>query len=281
MTLTPLKKLRIAILDMNNGVQNEGMRCIKKIVADFATEESQDINCQIFNVRQENAVPDLSFDIYISSGGPGSPKPEGLLWEKKFFNFLDSLYKYNRNHHNRTKKHLFLICHSFQLACVHWQIAHVCKRRKNSFGIFPIHKTRVAMREPFFEGLQEPFWAVDSRDYQVIEPNVHLLEQMGAKIMGMEKIRPHVPYERAIMALRFSNEIFGTQFHPEADAEGMLRHFQKEEKKASIVKNHGEDRYHEMIAHLNDPDKILLTENTILPNFLKIAASRILDLQPA
>ena len=266
---------------MNNGFQNEGMRCIKKIVNDFALEEAQEIDCQIFDVRQDNAVPDLSFDIYISSGGPGSPKPEGLLWEKRFFKFLDSLYKYNRSHQDRSKKHLFLICHSFQLACVHWEIGHVCKRRKNSFGIFPIHKTRVAMREPFFEGLQDPFWAVDSRDYQVIEPDNSVLEQMGAKIMGMEKIRPHVPLERAIMAIRFSNEIFGTQFHPEADAEGMLRHFQKEEKKATIIKNYGEDRYYEMIAHLNDPDKILLTENTILPNFLKLAANRVLDLELA
>ncbi len=281
MILTPPKKLRIAILDLNNGFQNEGMRCIKKIVNDFATEEAQDIDCQIFDVRQDNAVPDLNFDIYISSGGPGSPKPEGKLWEKRFFKFLDSLYKYNRNHHNRTKKHLFLICHSFQLACVHWEIGHVCKRRKNSFGIFPIHKTKLAMREPFFEGLQDPFWAVDSRDYQVIEPDNFVLEQMGAKIMGMEKIRPHVPLERAIMAIRFSNEIFGTQFHPEADAEGMLRHFQKEDKKVTIIKNYGEDHYYQMIAHLNDPEKILSTENTILPNFLKLAASRILDLQPA
>ncbi len=281
MYMTPPKTLRIAILDMNNGVQNEGMRCIKKIVGDFALEESQEIDCQIFDVRQANAVPDLSFDIYISSGGPGSPKPEGKLWEKRFFNFVDSLYKYNRNHHNRSKKHLFLICHSFQLACVHWELGHVCKRRKNSFGIFPIHKTRVAMREPFFEGLQDPFWAVDSRDYQVIEPDTLLIEQMGAKIVGMEKIRPHVPLERAVMAIRFSNEIFGTQFHPEADAEGMLRHFQKEDKKTAIIKNYGEEHYYQMIAHLNDPEKILLTENTILPNFLKLAARRVLELQPA
>ncbi len=279
--MTPLKKLRIAILDMNNGFQNEGMRCIKKLVNDFAIEEGQEIEYEIFDVRQTNAVPDLSFDIYISSGGPGSPKPEGLPWEKKFFNFLDSVYKYNRNPQKHNKKYLFLICHSFQLACVHWEIGHVCKRRKNSFGIFPIHKTRVAMQEPFFEGLQDPFWAVDSRDYQVIEPDTLLLEQMGARIMGMEKIRPHVPLERAIMAIRFSGEIFGTQFHPEADAEGMLRHFQKDEKKEVIIKNYGEERYFEMIAHLNDPDKILLTENTILPNFLKIASRRVLEMQPA
>ncbi|MBU1820960.1 MAG: GMP synthase [Bacteroidetes bacterium] len=278
--MTSIRKIRIAILDMNNGVQNEGMRCIKKIVQEFGEHESLDLDTRIFDVRQHAEVPDLSFDIYISSGGPGTPSPEGHLWEKKFFGLLDSLWKYNKDRSNRTKKHLFLICHSFQLACVHWQIGHVCKRRSNSFGIFPIHQTRAGEKEPFFEGLEDPFWAVDSRDYQVVEPNNHVLEHMGAKIMGLEKIRPHVPLDRAIMAIRFSQEIFGTQFHPEADAEGMLRYFLREDKKANIVKNYGEERYNDMIMHLNDPDKILLTEQTIIPGFLKRSLRQIIALQP-
>ncbi len=279
--MTPTKPIRIAILDLNNGVQNEGMRCIKKIVNDFAEHEALALDCQIFDVRQRNQVPDLSFDIYISSGGPGSPKPEGLLWERKFFNFLDSIYKHNRNHHNRVKKHLFLICHSFQLACVHWEIGFVGNRRSNSFGIFPIHKTRSAQKESFFKDLPDPFWAVDSRDFQVIQPDQKVLEQMGAKIMGLEKNRPHIALERAVMAIRFSKEIFGTQFHPEADAEGMLRYFLREDKKQAIIKNHGEDKYFAMIAHLNDPEKIMLTEQTILPTFLKEAYLKEAPLQLA
>lgn len=277
--MTSTRKIRIAILDMNNGVQNEGMRCIKKIVADFGMNDGIELESVIFDVRQLNEVPDLTFDIYISSGGPGTPSPEGHPWEKKFFTFLDRLWLYNKSRANRSKKHLFLICHSFQLACVHWHIGHVCKRRKNSFGIFPIHKTRSGEKELFFSGLDDPFWAVDSRDYQVIEPNNHVLEAMGAHIMGLEKIRPHVPLDRAIMAIRFSNEIFGTQFHPEADAEGMLRYFLREDKKLNIINNYGEAKYNDMIEHLNDPDKIMLTEHTILPGFLKNAVNKISALQ--
>ena len=275
------KPIRIAILDLNNGVQNEGMRCIKKIVHYFASAEGLEPDCQIFDVRQRNEVPDLSFDMYISSGGPGSPKPENLPWERKFFNFLDSVYKYNRNHHNRVKKHLFLICHSFQLACVHWEIGFVGNRRSNSFGIFPVHKSHFAHTEPCLMGLDDPFWAVDSRDFQVIQPNQKVLDHMGAKVMCIEKNRPHVPLERAVMAIRFSREIFGTQFHPEADAEGMLRYFMREDKKLAIIKNYGEQKYFDMIAHLNDPDKILLTEQTILPTFLKEAYRKLAPLQPA
>jgi imidazoleglycerol phosphate synthase glutamine amidotransferase subunit HisH len=39
----------------------------------------------------------------------------------------------------------------------------------------------------------------------------------GAKIISLEKIRDHVQYERAIMAVRFTDYFVGTQFHPEAD----------------------------------------------------------------
>ena len=275
------KKIRIAILDLYDGVENEGMRCIKKIVSDFGINEGVELDCQIFDVRQDAQVPDLSFDIYISTGGPGSPALEGHAWERKYFRFLDTLWQFNKNHHNRSKKYLFLICHSFQLACNHWQLGKVCKRRSNSFGTFPVHQTKTGHKEPFFKGLSDPFWVVDSRDYQVIEPNNHVFEHMGATIQCLEKIRPHVPLDRAIMAIRFSNEIFGTQFHPEADAEGMLRYFQKEDKKQNVIKNHGEEKYQAMMDHLNDPDKISLTENIVIPTFLKVATQRLNQLQPA
>jgi len=265
------KKFRIAILDMYNGVENEGMRCIKKIITAFGENESIDIEYQIFDVRQKLEIPNLDFDAFISTGGPGNPAPVGEIWERKFFNFLDGLLQFNANRNNRTKKHLFLICHSFQMACIYWQLAGVSKRRKTSFGTFPVHKTSIGRKDPLLNLLNDPFWIVDSRDFQVTHPNQAGLDQMGAKILCLEKIRPHVKLERAIMAVRFSNEIVGTQFHPEADAEGMLRYFLRDDKKISIIANHGEQKYNDMILHLNDPDKIRMTESVVIPTFLKNA----------
>lgn len=54
---------------------------------------------------------------------------------------------------------------------------------------------------------------------------------MGASILAIEKARPHVPYERAMMALRFNENMIGTQFHPEADAIGMSLHLKTPERK--------------------------------------------------
>ena len=105
-------RMSVAILDMNNGFPNQGLRCIKEIVAQFADE----VSFEVFDVRQFNEIPDLSFDIYISSGGPGSPLLEGLPWEAPYFKLLEDVYAFNKSDKGN-KKYMFLICHSFQLAC--------------------------------------------------------------------------------------------------------------------------------------------------------------------
>jgi len=129
--------------------------------------------------------------------------------------------------------------------------------------------------EPVFKGLTNPFYAVDSRDYQVVQPNYHVLEKMGAKILCIEKERRHVPYERAIMGVRFNEYMIGTQFHPEADAAGMKMYLQREDKKNTVIENHGEEKWRSMIDNLNDPDKIFLTYSHVLPNFLNLAVEHL------
>ena len=265
------QSVRIAILDLYEGAENQGMRGIREIVNQFGEINHYNIELHEFDVRLKNCVPDLSYDIYISTGGPGSPlESEGSEWEKIYFNWLNDVEKWNEDETNLQKKYAFFICHSFQLVCRHWQLANVCKRNSTSFGVFPIHLLKEGKEEPVFEGMSDPFYAVDSRDYQVIEPRMTVLYK-GAKILCIEKERPHVPYERAIMAIRFSDYFIGTQFHPEADAVGMSMYLQTEEKKKTVIENHGLKKWKSMIEHLNDPDKILWTYAHILPNFLNIA----------
>jgi GMP synthase-like glutamine amidotransferase len=129
--------------------------------------------------------------------------------------------------------------------------------------------------DPVFEGLQDPFYGVDSRDYQVVQPDKKKVHQMGGEILCIEKERPHVPLERAVMAIRFNPYIVGTQFHPEADAEGMSMYLLQEEKKKNVIENYGQQKWESMIEHLNDPDKISLTNSLILPNFILQAIAQI------
>jgi homoserine O-succinyltransferase len=269
-----MNSVKIAVLDMNNKHANESMRCIMHLIRNAQgenqqTEQPSELSVDVFDIRGSNDVPDLSYDIYISSGGPGSPLPSNDEWETAYFKLIDQLFAWNR--HNDRKKFVFLICHSFQLVVRHLDLGLLSQRKSTSFGIFPVHKTDEGDTEPMLMGLTDPFFAVDSRDYQITEPNSERMESMGAQVLCLEKYRPHIPLDRAVMAIRFSPEIIGTQFHPEADNEGMLRYFQTAEKRNHIVLNFGQEKYDDMVAYLLDPDKIALTESVIIPAFLRDA----------
>ena len=241
------------------------------LVKEFRQSHAPDLIAQEFDVRQRKEIPQITdFDLFISSGGPGDPlDTDG--WGTDYFALIDGIFAHNQTH-PAPKKYLFLICHSFQMVANHFGLGVVTKRRSTSFGTFPMHKTEAGQRESFFELLPEPFYAVDSRDYQLVQPNLEMFEALGAEILCIEKDRPHILLERAVMAVRFSPEIFGTQFHPEADAEGMLHYFEKEEKRQQVISVYGEAKYRNMVEHLNDPDKIMLTESVLIPSFLQHAA---------
>ena len=86
--MTPFdkQKVRIAILDLYEGHENQGMRCIRELLNQYADYHQLDVIFDEFDVRRKNQVPDLSFDIYISSGGPGSPLESiGSQWENAYF----------------------------------------------------------------------------------------------------------------------------------------------------------------------------------------------------
>lgn len=264
-------KIKIAVLDLYEGEANEGMRGIKQLITGFASDCQLDIKYQLFDVRGKNEVPDLNFDAYISSGGPGSPlESEGSLWEQRYFALMDSIKDHNQQHPDN-KKHVLLICHSFQIYCRYYQLGVVSKRKSTSFGVMPIHKTKSGKHDPILKSLGDPMWAVDSRDYQITQPNTEKIEAEGGAILCIEKHRPHVDLARATMAIRFNEAIIGMQFHPEADAAGMHMYLLREDKKMLVIEKHGEKKYWEMLNHLNDPDKIMLTYATVVPRFLMLA----------
>lgn len=260
--------VHIAILDMNEGTPNEGIRGIRQLIEEFEADFHMPVRYTIFNVRLKAEVPTIDYDLFISTGGPGSPiDTAGLLWERRYFALIDAIREHN-SLHPTTRKHVLLICHSFQLFCRYYGYAQVSRRKGPSFGVMPVHKTSAGHHDPLLRSLGDPFWAVDSRDYQVTQPNVPKIKRGGGRILAIEKYRPKVKLERAVMAIRFDECIIGTQFHPEADAVGIRSYFLREDKKEMVIEKHGEEKYWSVIDHLNDPDKIMDTYNTIVPRFL-------------
>lgn len=266
------RKIKVAILDLYEGHPNQGMRCIRELLDGYSASHGIDLTYDEFEVRIRKEVPDMSYDIYISSGGPGSPlDSKGSPWEDVYFGWLSAVERYNNNADQPHKKHVLFICHSFQLICRHYAIAQVTSRKSTAFGVFPVHLQDAGKDEPVFTGLRDPFYAVDSRSYQVIQPDKARLAEMGARILAIEKERPHVPLERAIMAVRFSDYMIGTQFHPEADPAGMSIHLQTPDRKQTVLSEYGEEKWQSMILQLNDPDKILWTHSHVIPSFLDYA----------
>src|ERR1051326_2146095 len=86
--VTKNRPLHVAVLDMNDGYKNLGIGCINQILAESRDNWQArhhfalDITIEHFRVRDFGEVPNHRFDIYISSGGPGSPHDgEGKQWE--------------------------------------------------------------------------------------------------------------------------------------------------------------------------------------------------------
>ena len=268
------KNVKVAILDLYEGQANQGMRCIRELLTGYAQTHELNLKYDEFEVRLHHEVPDLSYDIYISSGGPGSPlDSEGAQWEAAYWSWLKRIETYNADPATIRPKQILFICHSFQLICRHYAIARVTHRKSTAFGVFPVHMVDGGIDEPVFASLRDPFYAVDSRSYQVIQPNHEVLDAMGGQLLAIEKERPHVPLERAIMAIRFNEYMIGTQFHPEADATGMSMYLQREDRKQTVIAEHGEEKWKDMITQLGDPDKIRWTYSHVIPNFLDYALS--------
>ena len=268
MTGTEKTSVKAAILDLYDGHPNQGMRCFQDILVKYRNQHQLDLTYQVFDIRGKNEVPGIDFDVYLFSGGPGSPlESEGSEWEKSYFNLIDQIRQHNNSGHPQ-KKHCLFVCHSFQLMCRHYGLGLVNQRHSPSFGILPVHQTEAGAHDLVFAGLPDPFYAVDSRSWQVIQPNQKRFEAMGATLLAIEKERPNVEYERCMMAIRFSEYFFGTQFHPEADPEGMRLRLLEPDKKEEVIAEHGERKYNEMLERSDDPDMLLLTQNTLIPNFL-------------
>ncbi len=264
------KRIRVAVIDLYNGEPNEGMRCIRELIEECSGRWDETFfDYDVFDARAKKEIPGLEYDVYISSGGPGSPyEGVGKPWEQLYFNWLRSVWRNNQKNEDE-RKHVFFICHSFQMMCRFFHLGDVRRRRSESFGIFPVHKTEAGEDEPLFADLDDPFFAADFRKWQVVQPDHRRLRELGGKILALEKLRPHVELERAVMGVRMTPEIVGVQFHPEADAAGMLLHFSQEKRRAFIVEHHGQEKYERIIHRLEDSNYLDRTHRAVLPTFLR------------
>lgn len=277
---------RVAVLDLNRGIANEGIRSIRTLLSTAKSATGRSVEVDIFEVRLEGAVPGLDHDAYISSGGPGSPfAGEGSDWEKRYFEWMHALWDLRRESPDEAGAALF-ICHSFQLMCRTFELTKITRRRKPAFGIYEVALTGAGMRDALLSGLHSRIHAADFRKWQAIRPDRKRIRELGGRIIALEKERPHVDLEPAVMGIRLGVRaeeagpestpddrpgFVGVQFHPEADPVGMRRHFNRPDKRDAVIKEYGEARFERLLDALDDPDFLIRTYRAVIPRFVERA----------
>ena len=106
--------IKIATIDLYNNERNEGMRCIKEIVSEAqARNNKTEITYEVYDTRFKGEVPGIDNDIFISSGGPGSPfEGEGTQWEKDYFNLIQKIWDHNQNKPEKKNIYSSFVIHS-------------------------------------------------------------------------------------------------------------------------------------------------------------------------
>lgn len=269
--VTKNRPLHIAVLDMNDGYKNQGIRCINEILTETletwsaAHDYKLSANIEHFRVRDFGEVPTHRFDIYVSSGGPGSPfDGHGKQWEKDYFALLDAVLEHNLA---RTRKtYFFAICHSLQVLTQHFGFAEVMPAPRPVYGIMPVYPTPEGMNSFILEDMADRFFAFERRNYQVVEPDESVLAKYGARVLAIES--RHGLRGKAIMSLSIGDEFQCTQFHPEADRDSVLNNFLDPEKSGDILQLNGEELFNKMIASLRSEDRVKRTRAIVMPKFL-------------
>ncbi|MCS6884575.1 MAG: hypothetical protein RMM17_08250 [Acidobacteriota bacterium] len=263
--------ISVAVLDMNAGYKNQGIRCINEILKEAVINWNSDSASQVeikvehFAVRDKDEVPNHTFDIYISSGGPGSPfDGAGRAWEPKYYRLLDDVLEHNLT--KKKKTYFFAICHSLQVMTNKFGFAEVTPAPRPIYGIMPVYPTQEGTQSYLLKDLADRFFAFERRNYQVVNPDYSVLEKLGAKVLAIES--RNGLKGKAVMALSIGQEFKATQFHPEADSESVLRNFLDPEKQPEILAMNGEELFNKMLASLRSEDRVQKTRKTILPKFL-------------
>ncbi len=58
--------LRVAVLDLYDGIKNEGMRGFNEILTQYKTKNNIELSFDVFDVRRKTEIPGLDYDVYIS-----------------------------------------------------------------------------------------------------------------------------------------------------------------------------------------------------------------------
>jgi homoserine O-succinyltransferase len=267
-----LRPLRLCIIDMNNGHVNQAMRCLRSMVANFFERvhlHNLSLECELVEVspRDTNNPVPTDCDLYVSSGGPGSPfDGDGTSWTEDYSRFSDGVVE-SANRAGPDQRALFAICYSFEMLVRHFKLAHIGPRSDRKFGVMPIYTTSEGQRHPLLSAFGDRLFAFEHRNWEAIDLDEARLRSLGGALLARES-RDGVSKGRALLAFDLGPGIEAVQFHPEADRPGVMNWVARPEQASAFKATYGEVTYQAMLRTLDDPRRLARTYALVIPGWL-------------
>jgi GMP synthase-like glutamine amidotransferase len=271
-----MPSLRISLVDMNNGVANQATRCFRRIVDAFGQrvrERNPGLDVTFTHVQPRNLgeLPPGDTDLLLSSGGPGSPY-DGFdaAWCTGYRKFLDHVIEKNLKDPTSAPKAL-LVCHSFQLAVLHFGVATMEQRATKKFGLMTAYMTDAGEQADFLSPFGYRLFCWEHRNWEAIDLDAKRLKELDGEVYATETHASHPQHKYkgdALLALRFAAGIEGTQFHPEADKPGVMAWVEKPESQDALRIAYGETLLEKMKTSLGNPERLAKTFALLIPGWL-------------
>lgn len=264
--------VRVCLVDMNNGVENQAIRCFRVLLHQFEArvrERNPDIDFRLTHVQPRNlgeVVPPDS-DLVVSSGGPGSPY-DGYdePWATNYRKSLDAIVEEQLANGDASPAAV-LVCHSFEIAVMHFGVARMDKSPARKFGVMPVYMTERGMRSPLLTAFGDRLFAFEHRYWHAIGLENRRLGELGGELWARES-RDGKSKGEGLLSFRFAPGVEGTQFHPEADRAGAVAWIARPEQAAAFVEAYGELTYRRMQKTLDNPMRLARTFALLIPGWL-------------
>jgi hypothetical protein len=265
--------LKLCLVDMNNGVPNEATRCFRRLFEGFmrkVREANPGLEVRLRHVQPRNLgeLPQDDVDLVLSSGGPGSPF-DG--WEENWCSgyrrFLDTVVERNQQDWTQAPG-LFVVCHSYEIAVSHFEVARMAQRDSLKFGVFPAYPTEAGQRSALFEPFGDRLFTWEHRRWEAVDLDARRLSALGGEVLATESRPGGADKGQALTALCFAPGLVGTQFHPEADRPGVIAWMNRPEHAEALKDAYGNSLYERMMKTLEDPTRLGKTFALLIPGWL-------------
>ena len=267
------RDLRVCLLDMNSGHQNQAMRCFRGIVTAFfdrVRQHNPGLACRLVEVspRDTNAPIPRDADFYLGSGGLGSPYDgDDQPWFTDFNRFLGWMLTEARRS-DEDQKSLFGVCYTYELMVRLFGVAEVTMRDSRKFGVMPIYTTSYGRNHPLLAPFRDRLCAFEHRHWEAVNLDKDRLLELGGGLLAQES-RDGYSKGQGLLGFDLGPGIEAVQFHPEADRAGVISWVARPEQAAAFRATYGEDTYQAMLRTLDDPNRLARTFALVIPGFLQ------------